>query len=173
MRVRQLRHALTLLPLLAASCAMPAFMSPPPQVRGNIVSENQLKELVPGTTTRADVTTLLGTPTAKATFDDNTWLYIGEVTKPLIAGTQSVLEQHVVALNFNQQGVLQSVQQKSDKDSLPVQVVSRTTPSPGSEASFLQQLLGNVGRFGTGQTPGGNGIAGRAGEVPGNAQGGI
>ena len=26
-------------------------------------------------------------------------------------------------------------------------VVARTTPSPGTEASFLQQLFGNIGRF--------------------------
>jgi len=38
-------------------------------------------------------------------------------------------------------------------------VVSRATPSPGSEASFIQQLLGNVGKFSTGGVPGGSGGA--------------
>ena len=43
-----------------------------------------------------------------------------------------------------------------EQDALPVSVVSRTTPSPGTEASFLQQLLGNIGRFNPagGATPG-------------------
>jgi hypothetical protein len=35
-------------------------------------------------------------------------------------------------------------------DAVPVAVASRTTPTPGNEASFLQQLLGNVGRFNPG-----------------------
>ena len=30
---------------------------------------------------------------------------------------------------------------------VPVSVVARTTPSPGTEASFMQQLLGNIGKF--------------------------
>jgi hypothetical protein len=45
---------------------------------------------------------------------------------------------------------------------LPVTVVARTTPSPGTEASFMQQLLGNIGRFnpaGAGPTGGGAGGA--------------
>jgi len=43
--------------------------------------------------------------------------------------------------------VLQDVKRLNQEDALPVTVVARTTPSPGTEASFLQQLFGNIGRF--------------------------
>jgi outer membrane protein assembly factor BamE (lipoprotein component of BamABCDE complex) len=138
-----------------AACDPPDFLSYPPQIRGNKIDPDQIKELVPGTSTRQDVTALIGSPTAKATFDDNTWLYICEVTKPVIGGTQAVEEQQVYVLSFDQSGVLRGIQKKTGADSMPVDVVSRTTPSPGSEASFMQQLLGNVGKFnaaGTSQT---------------------
>ena len=102
---------------------------------------------MPGTSTRADVTALIGSPTARATFDDNTWLYVSEVTRPRIARTQGVLSQNVVVLSFNDQGVLQDVKQLNQDDSVPVTIVARSTPSPGTEASFLQQLFGNIGRF--------------------------
>jgi outer membrane protein assembly factor BamE (lipoprotein component of BamABCDE complex) len=134
-------------------CACDLFEATP-QLRGNKVDAEQLKELVPGTSTRADVTALIGSPTARATFDDNTWLYVSEVTKPRIARTQGVLSQNVLVLNFNDQGVLQTVQHLNQEDSVPVTVVARTTPSPGTEASFLQQLFGNIGRFNpVAQTP--------------------
>ena len=116
-------------------------------MRGNRVDADQLKELVPGTSTRADVTALIGSPTARATFDDNTWIYISEVTRPRIARVQGVLSQDIVVLSFNEQGVLQDVKRLNQEDALPVTVVARTTPSPGTEASFLQQLFGNIGRF--------------------------
>ena len=146
------RRCLAMAAVLAASlslggCELPDFVSFDPQTRGNMVDADTLKELVPGTTTRADVTSLIGTPTAKATFDDNTWIYISEVTRPIIGGTLGVDDQRVVVLSFDQAGVLRNIQTKSQKDSQPVQVVSRTTPSPGSSASILQQLLGNVGKF--------------------------
>jgi outer membrane protein assembly factor BamE (lipoprotein component of BamABCDE complex) len=119
-------------------------------VRGNHVDADQLKELTPGTSTRADVTALLGSPTARATFDDNTWMYISERTQPRIGATQAVLSQNVVVLTFNEQGVLQHVETRDKADQLPVAVIARTTPSPGTEASFLQQLFGNIGRFSAG-----------------------
>ena len=100
-----------------------------------------------GTSTRADVTALIGSPTAKATFDDNTWLYVSEVTQPRIGRTLGVRSQSVVVMSFNDQGVLQDVKQLNKDNSVPVSIVARQTPSPGTEASFLQQLFGNIGRF--------------------------
>jgi outer membrane protein assembly factor BamE (lipoprotein component of BamABCDE complex) len=128
-------------------CTMPAFLSQAPQVRGNKLDADAIKQLVPGTSTRADVTSLLGSPTTKATFDDNQWIYASQVTRPVIAGTQTVLHQSVWLLTFNQAGVLQSLQDRTLADSEPVDVVSRTTPTPGSETSFLGELLGNVGKI--------------------------
>src|SRR6476660_7164447 len=120
--------------LLLGGCG---FFEAKEQLRGNRVDVEQLKELVAGTSTRADVTALIGSPTAKATFDDNTWLYVSEVTRPRIGRTQSV-----VVMSFTDQGVLQDVKQLNQDDSVPVSIVARQTPSPGTEASFLQQLFG-------------------------------
>jgi outer membrane protein assembly factor BamE (lipoprotein component of BamABCDE complex) len=130
--------------LLLGGCS---FFEAQSQLRGNRVDAEQVKELVPGTSTRADVTALIGSPTAKATFDDNTWLYISEVTRPRIGRVQGVLSQNVVVVSFNAQGVLRDVQTLNQDDSVPISVVARATPSPGTEASFLQQLFGNIGRF--------------------------
>ena len=134
-----------------------------PQTRGNRVDTDQMKELVPGTSTKADVTSLLGSPTAHASFDDNTWIYISEVTQPRIGRIQGVNSQDVVSLTFDDGGVLQSMKHLDKGNSMPVAVVARSTPSPGSESSFLQQLLGNVGKFTAGgptnSSAGGSGAA--------------
>jgi len=145
----------------------PAFLSYPPQVRGNKIDPDALAQLVPGTSTRSDVRDAIGSPTASATFDDNQWIYISEVTTPVIGGTNEVHQQQVYVMNFDQNGVLQNIQHKSLKDSMPVTVAARTTPSPGSEASFMQQLLGNVGRFNSGALGGASGGQGSA-TNPGN-----
>ena len=57
------------------------------------------------------------------------------------------MSQNVVVLSFNDQGVLQDVKRLNQDDSVPVSIVARSTPSPGTEASFFQQLFGNIGRF--------------------------
>ena len=143
-------HPLPVLFLAATLLAGCSWLEQPPQTRGNAIDPVVLQDLVVGTSTRADVTSLVGSPTAKATFDDNTWIYISEVTQPRIARVQGVNSQTVVVMNFDQRGVLQGIKSLDKGDSQPVTVVSRATPSPGSEASFLQQLFGNVGKF----TPG-------------------
>lgn len=153
--------------LLLSSCA---WLMPAPQLRGNKVDADSIKELVPGTSTKADVTAVIGSPTARDTFDDNTWLYISELTQPRIGRVLGELNQNVVVLTFDDKGVLKSIG-KLDKDAaLPAPMIARTTASPGTEASFFQQLLGNIGRF----NPTGTGIPGgsSAGGAPGPGLGG-
>lgn len=140
------------------------------QVRGDMVDADQLKQLVPGTSTRADVIALIGSPTIKASFNDNRWIYIGQIMQPRIASKPAVVAQKVVVLSFDDQGVLRDIKRLTKKDSLPVDIVARTTPSPGSHASFFQQLFGNVGRVGPGlgsnTGPGGGSTGGLNGGLP-------
>jgi outer membrane protein assembly factor BamE (lipoprotein component of BamABCDE complex) len=149
-RLCQLSAALALC-LVVTACG---WFLPPPQTRGNRVGQDQLKELVPGISTKADVTALIGSPTQKAMFDENTWLYITEVTRPRLGQTLGLLDQGVVVLNFDERSILTGVKSVTQEDSIPVSVASHTTPSPGTEASFMQQLLGNIGKFNAGGTSG-------------------
>ena len=153
--------------LMLSSCG---WLMPPPQLRGNKVDSESLKELTPGTSTKADVSAIIGSPTARDSFDDNTWLYISEVTQERIGRTLGELEQNVVVVNFDDKGLLTNVHKLNEADALPVRVIARTTPSPGTEASFMQQLLGNIGRFNPAGTPatGGPGASGAGlGGAPG------
>ena len=133
-----------LLPALAG-CNTVGLFSWPPQPRGQQVDPADVTQLVPGISTRKDVTALLGSPTATASFEPNTWLYVSQITRPVIGGTQTVRSQHVLAISFDQAGVLRDIAVTDQANALPVQVVSRSTPSPGTHASFLQQLIGNIG----------------------------
>ena len=152
-----MRLAAVSLLLVLSACSV---IGPQRTVRGNRIDDDQLKELTVGTSTRADAAALLGTPTTRATFDDNTWIYIHEVTEPRIGRTPGVLEQDVVVLGFDNGGVLRQVKRLNQDDSQPVQVVSRTTPSPGGEATFMQQLIGNIGKFNpTGGMSSGSGVS--------------
>ena len=142
--------ALLLLLALVPACSIVAT---PRTYRGNKVDADQLKELVVGTSTKADVSALIGSPTARAAFDDNQWIYISEITRTRVGRTPGVIDQNVTVLSFTPAGVLEGVKQMDKDDGRDVDVVSRSTPSPGSEATFMQQLFGNIGRFST--SPGG------------------
>lgn len=171
--VVRIASRLALFMLLAAALPGCSVVDTPMTQRGNRVDPDQLKELVIGTSKKADVTSLLGSPTARATFDDNRWLYISETTQVRIGRTPGVRAQDVVALTFDQDGTLRGVQKLGQDDGKDISMVSRATPSPGSEASFMQQLLGNVGKFRAGPTGGlgGTGSGGSTGPGSSGAQG--
>ena len=161
-RTRSVVAVIALLGL--TGCELPDIISYPQQARGNRVDPERLEQLVVGTATRADAMTVLGSPTAKASFDDNTWLYISEMTKPVIGATNAVRDQAVVLLTFDTKGVLRKAEQKGLKDGYDVGMAAGATPSPGNETTFLQELLGNIGRFNaaTGSTGANSGSSSRS-----------
>lgn len=179
------RHALARLGAVALLlvCTGCGIFAPPTQVRGNPIDPDTLAELVPGVSTRADAQSLLGTPTSKASFDDNTWIYIAQITKPVVAGKLHVVGQNVVVLSFDDKGVLRAIKTLGRKDALPVAVVDRITPSPGGNISAWDQIIsginsvnplagmlggmGGMGGAGMGSTvPGSGGMGGMGGGMP-------
>ncbi len=122
----------------------------PAQNRGNLVEEEALRQITTGVSSRSDVVALLGSPTASGTFDDEHWYYIASVTRQR-PGRQLALEgQQVVAIRFDGRGTVQEIRRLREDHMRDVAMVARTTPSPGNERTFLQQLFSNIGRVGPG-----------------------
>jgi len=148
---RRLRAALVAAALLAPLGGCSVFGAPE-EMRGNRVDEEMLKEITPGVASRADVTAVLGSPSATGTFDQREWYYISSVTHIRPARTPGVENQRVVVVRFNEAGIVEGIDRKGEADMRNVSVVERTTPVPGNERSLLQALFGNIGRFGPAPT---------------------
>lgn len=132
---------------LAGGCS---FFAAPVVQRGNRVTADQLGELTPGVQTKADVRTVLGSPTQTGMFGDDEWYYISSNTRQRPARQSAVSDQQTVVVEFDRAGVLRRIRTLGDEDSRPVEMVARETPVPGNERTLLQSLFGNVGRFGAG-----------------------
>ncbi|WP_376094099.1 outer membrane protein assembly factor BamE [Roseomonas sp. CCTCC AB2023176] len=151
-RAAALRAALLALPLALTACggrtALDRLFGPVPEMRGNRVDPEVLREITPGVQTRADVQALLGSPSATSTFENDRWYYISAVSRTRIGRVPGVSDQRVVEIVFNPAGVVQGVRELGPQDGRDVQVVERTTPVPGNDRTFLQALFGNIGRLG-------------------------
>ena len=110
-------------------------------------SSDLLSKIQVGLQKKSDVSDLLGTPSSTALFGDETWLYISRKTSTTSFFTPRVLEQHVVAIVFDGTGTVSDVRRLDLSDGKVVSHVARVTPSPGKELTFLEQLIGNVGKF--------------------------
>jgi outer membrane protein assembly factor BamE (lipoprotein component of BamABCDE complex) len=106
-----------------------------------------LARLEPGRTTRDETLQLLGSPSAIATFDDRVWYYVTQRTERMSFYQEEVVDQQVVAITFDDSGVIRSIEHQDLADARELALVERETPTSGSELSMLQQFLGNLGRF--------------------------
>jgi outer membrane protein assembly factor BamE (lipoprotein component of BamABCDE complex) len=118
--------------------------------RGNLPDPDKLAEIKPGTTTKEQVVHILGSPSSASTFDDNTWYYISRRTEQIAFFSPSVLDQQVYIVDFSDKGVVKDVGHKTLADGENISPAPGATPAPGRELSFMEQLIGNIGRFGGG-----------------------
>ena len=150
-----LRSALRKIPHLASvvvalSAIGLAACAPTIDKRGNLPEPDKLAEIHPGTTTREQVVKILGTPSSTGVFDDKKWYYISRRTKQVAFLDPDVLDQQVYIVNFDDKGVVRGVDHKDLKDGQDIAPAPGATPAPGRELTFLEQVLGNIGRFNKG-----------------------
>jgi outer membrane protein assembly factor BamE (lipoprotein component of BamABCDE complex) len=125
--------------LALGACALPV------EIDGNLPDPDAVAQVQPGKSTKADITRLMGSPSNISTFDSKTWYYASRRVERDTLGDVTLLEQRVYVVNFDDKGVVQDLQTHLN-DPHDVQMIARTTPAPGKELSFIEQLLGNFGR---------------------------
>ncbi len=127
--------------LLMASC------SPIIDTRGHDMEAEDLQQIVVGQTSGDDVVALLGTPTVRSNYGDETWYYITEKKETVGLFAPKVIEQHVTAIRFDASHIVADVSEVKKEEGKPVEFVGKTTPTEGHQLTFMEQMLGNFGRF--------------------------
>lgn len=135
------RAAAAAVALALAACTNPV------DTHGNLPEPDKVAQIKPGSTDKATVTQLLGSPSSVAAFDPNTWYYIAQKTRNVVARNPELLDQQVLAIGFDDKGVVRDVSRLDLADREVVTPDPRTTPVQGREFTVLEQLIGNFGRF--------------------------
>lgn len=130
------------------TCATVLFACQPTvDQRGNTPEANKLSQIQVGKTDKATVTQLLGSPSSVAEFDPNVWYYVNAKTEDLAFLKTQTLDQNVVKITFDKSNVVQSVQKLGMQDAQTITPNPNATPSRGREFSWIEEFLGNFGRF--------------------------
>ncbi len=119
------------------------------KVHGNFIDPEVAAEIRPGEQRRRDVVSLLGSPSALSTFEDDTWFYIGHRSPQYAFFNPTVLERRILVISFDENGVVQQTRNLSLADANDISPTDRITPTEGRDLTLLQQLFGNLGRFPT------------------------
>jgi len=108
---------------------------------GYVVSPEALQQ-VPVGASQDQVLLALGTPSTIESFDRQGFYYISQkVRKAAAVSRGKLIDQRVVAVYFDSEGTVEQVGDFGLKDGKVFDFLTRTTPTGGSEITFLQQLL--------------------------------
>jgi outer membrane protein assembly factor BamE (lipoprotein component of BamABCDE complex) len=135
--------------LLALVAGTAAACETDVNLHGNLPTKDEIAEIHPGKTTKTQVTQILGSPSSVGVFDPNHWYYISKRTKRVAFFDPTTLDQEVYVVEFDKSGVVKAVEHKGMKDAENISPAPGETPAPGRHLTFMEQLIGNVGRFNT------------------------
>lgn len=124
---------------------------------GYVPDPDEVARIKPGLQGRDEVREILGSPSSASTFTDDRWYYISKKIQWVAFFTPDVLDQKVIEVDFDKDGMVTEVRNYTLKDGEQIDPVTRKTPSPGRELGFFEQLIGNIGKFNTPQSGSGGG----------------
>ena len=128
-------------------CVALVACAPRLDTRGNLPDPDQLTKLKTGQHTRMQVAEILGSPSNISIFDQETWYYVSQQTETTAFFEPDVMTRQVLILRFDKGGKLAYVRTIGLDVGREVLPVERETPTSGNEITFIEQILGNLGKF--------------------------
>jgi outer membrane protein assembly factor BamE (lipoprotein component of BamABCDE complex) len=100
--------------------------------------------------TKEQIASILGSPTVVSNVGEEVWIYAGsEVTKESFFKPK-VKTYNAYKIKFNKNGLVEDISTKNKENMNKIAVAEETTETGGNEVTFIQQLLGNLGRYNPG-----------------------
>lgn len=119
---------------------------------GNKPLAEDLAKIKPGEQTRSQVQELLGSPSSRSLYGPEIWYYISGTQESAAFFAPDETERAVVAIAFDDQGVVKSIVKKGKEDGQDVAMSQKKTPTAGHNMTIVEQMVGNIGRFNAPET---------------------
>jgi outer membrane protein assembly factor BamE (lipoprotein component of BamABCDE complex) len=114
-------------------------------VHGIVLTERMLSDVKPGQS-QEQVVQALGTPSTTSTLNGEAFYYVSQTTSRAVAFLQPSIVDRTVVVVYFEKGKVTRVANYGLKDGVVFDMVTRTTPTAGSELNFLTQLLRGLGK---------------------------
>jgi outer membrane protein assembly factor BamE (lipoprotein component of BamABCDE complex) len=129
------------------ACVALAACEPTVVQRGQPPLAELKQKLTSDVKTKEDVLRVLGSPSTTSDYGALTWYYISAERESVAIFAPDTTRQDVLRIVFDDTGAISAISTKELKDAKLVSISSRETPTEGHELGFVEQIIGNVGRF--------------------------
>jgi len=117
------------------------------ETRGNSPDPKLVSSIKPGIHKRYHVERLLGSPSTIAAFDEELWYYVDSSVKTFSFFKPELLQRKVLIITFAKNGTVKTIRHLDTTNQKEIDFVKRKTPTKGKELTFIQQAIGNLGKF--------------------------
>jgi outer membrane protein assembly factor BamE (lipoprotein component of BamABCDE complex) len=117
------------------------------RIYGNLISDDDMLSIEEGLSTKNDLIVLFGQPSAKSSFDKNTWYYMGESVKLKSFLTPEIQERRIIEVKFDDDNTVSFIRGYDLSDAKEIKIDPKQTSSLGTSKSELQEFIGNLGKF--------------------------
>lgn len=134
---------------LLAVAGIVALSACTPQYRnhGYLPTETDLATISVGVDTRDTVIAAIGAPTVDGVLNDSGFYYVESRFRHFGPLAPQEIERQVLAVSFNQSGVLTNIERFGLEDGRVITLSRRVTDDNVRDTTFIRQLLGNIGNF--------------------------
>ena len=132
--------------VVAISCFV-AACAPKVDNKGYVKQTDLLSSIVAGQTSKQEIVDLFGSPSSQSSFGAETWYYIGSRKETVGFLKPEQVDQDITRIEFDAGGVVSKVERYTQDNASDIQHVNRETPTEGHSLGFVEQVMGNVGRF--------------------------
>jgi outer membrane protein assembly factor BamE (lipoprotein component of BamABCDE complex) len=127
-----------------------AACSPVYRNHGYVPTEDELALVEVGKDTRETVGQKIGRPTTSGLLNDVGWFYVQSRYKHFGPRAPKEIDRQVLAVTFNEAGVVENVARYGLEDGRVVEISRRVTETNVKGLSVIQQILGTFGRLDAG-----------------------
>lgn len=139
-----LRHGL--LACIALSLAGCIAFTPKKTVRGNLPPASEIDKITVGSP-KSEVLDIFGPPLSVGAFDQRTLIYLNRHTEAFAFFDPKITKYKLLAFRLDEQNKVREIIQRNINAIRTPPQVTDTTPSATPEPSWLDEILGNIGRF--------------------------
>ena len=140
------RHVLRTVGLVLA-IGLVASCSPVIRNHGYLPAEDELAQVEVGKDTRETVGQKIGRPSTSGLLNDEGWYYVQSKYRHFGPREPKEIERQVLAITFNEAGVVENVGRYGLEDGKVVEISRRVTETNIKGITLIQQLLGSFGRI--------------------------
>lgn len=118
---------------------------------GYVPNDDELAQIEVGKSTQQDVASAIGRPSSTGLLKGAGWFYVGSRWKHQGARAPQEIDRQVVAVSFDEAGVVENVERFGLERGEVVVLSRRITKSNIKGISLIRELLGSIGRVSAGK----------------------